>query len=118
MGKGIFTTPPKNILDLSDIILDLSGINKFDVLATNWIANSDTNTQGAYPYILTISSNKYSDTSVPMWDIIGTSTTGIPTTDEKDAIDLISLAYFNASGITLYATDRPSVNVVLRVKGD
>lgn len=85
--------------------------------ASNWVANTDTDTNTLYPYIYTISSSLYTATSRPVWDCVGTSATGIPTDTELEAIALIQQAYFDTSGVTLYATDEPAVNVTFRAKG-
>lgn len=85
--------------------------------SANWTANSDSATNTLYPYIYTISSSLYSNDSRPVWDCVGTASTGIPTDTELEDIALIQQAYFSTSGVTIYATDQPSGSVVFRSKG-
>ena len=96
---------------------DLTELNTFTLAVASWVSNTETATKDAYPYKYTISSTKYTASSTPIWDIIGSASTGILTADEFEAACLIQEAYFTASNIKLYATDKPSVAVKLRVKG-
>ena len=94
---------------------DIIPFNTFPVLSANWTANSDTSTSTDYPYVYTISSAIYSNASTPVWDLAGAG--AIPTSIERESIDMILEAVFSTSGITLYATDEPTSNLTLRVKG-
>ena len=85
--------------------------------ASNWVVNADTTTQDVYPYVYNISTSIYTNASRPVWQIDGTASTGIPTATELEAIALIQDAYFSSSGVTIYATDEPTVNVVFVAKG-
>ncbi len=85
--------------------------------ASNWTANTDTATQDVYPYVYVISTSIYNNASRPVWQIDGTASTGIPTATELEAIAFIQDAYFSTSGVTVYATDEPTVNVVFVAKG-
>lgn len=87
------------------------------LLSSNWTANLDVDTKDNYPYIYEISSTLYSNDSAPIWDCIGTASSGIPTNAELTTIGLIQQAYFSTNGITIYATDQPTENVVFRAKG-
>ena len=83
----------------------------FDVPASAWIASGDAN----YPYIARIITDKFSDTSRPIWQMNGIG--DLPTTTERDNISMIVEAKFNTSGATLYATGKPAVNLRLETKG-
>ena len=86
------------------------------MLAANWTANTDVTTSTDYPYIYTISeAGKYSLTSKPIWDLDGAGT--IPTSTERESINMILEAVFSTTGIILYATDEPQENLTLVVKG-
>lgn len=87
------------------------------VSALSWVANSDTDTQSLYPYVYNISSNLYTADSSPIWDCIGTASSGIPTSAENDAICLIQQAYFSTLGVKLYATAQPADDVIFRARG-
>ena len=102
-----------------NVISNSAGImplKTFSVLASNWVANADTTTSADYPYIYEISSTIYSANSIPIWDLTGAGT--IPTSTERESIDMILEAVFSTSGVTLYATDEPASDLTLRVKGN
>lgn len=122
------------LTDMTDVIgdTDISGIgdgtltgglytvnqNLTELLdASNWTANSDSATNTMYPYIYTISSALYTNSSRPVWNITGTSATGIPTAEEQEDIVFIEQAYFSTSGVTLYATSQPISNLTFNAKG-
>lgn len=90
-------------------------INTYDVETTDWVSNTDTTTSTDYPYIAVISSSVYTNDSRPIWQMNGVGT--LPTGDERASINLVMEAIFDASGVTLYATDLPEVALVLEVKG-
>lgn len=102
---------------LSTLNNSLTEIHTWTLTSSSWTANSDTATQDLYPYVYTISSSLFKNDSVPLWDCMGTASSGIPTATEVEAIALVQDFYCNTSGITLYAVDAPAVNIVLRVKG-
>ena len=60
--------------------------------------------------------NIYNANSKPIWQMGGVGT--IPTATERDSINMILEAIFDSTGIILYATDQPTVNLKLEVKGD
>lgn len=93
-----------------------SFIQIFNLSAQNWENNTDTSTEVDYPYIYEISTTLYSDTSVPIWDLLG-ATSDLPTGAERDVINTILEAVFTSTKITLYANEQPTVNLRLRVKG-
>ena len=95
---------------------NLSDFNTFNIATTDWSANSDPNTSTDYPYICVKSSALYSNASTPVWQLNGTGS--IPTQAEREGgIDLVPEAYFDTTGVTLYATEQPTVAMVLEVKG-
>lgn len=94
---------------------DAIPFNTFSITASNWTANSDTSTSTDYPYVYSVTTDKYTADSTPVWDLAGAGS--IPTSTERESIDMILEAVFSTSGITLYATDEPTSDLTLRVKG-
>lgn len=96
-------------------LVQINKVNTFSVGRTAWVANSDSTTRSDYPYIATINTTEYTNNSVPVWKIIGTGT--IPTVAEERIAAKILQAYFTSSNITLYTTEKPTVDLRLLVKG-
>lgn len=97
---------------------DIFDTNTYNIASTDWVANTDSSTNTAYPYIAEITSSDYAATDTPTWEVFGAN--GIPTATEKDCINMIEYADFGASSgtkIILYANDQPTVALVLKVKG-
>ena len=90
-------------------------LRSFAVDASDWVANSDSTTSTDYPYILEISTTFYNNNSVPIWDLEGAGV--VPTSVERDSINMILEAIFSSTGIVLYATDLPTEDLTLRVEG-
>lgn len=87
----------------------------FNIPLSSWTANSGQTSED-YPYIAQVSTDVYNDNSKPVWQMNGAGL--IPTSTERDDINLVLEAIFNSTGITLYATDIPSGALVLEVKGE
>lgn len=102
----------KTIVDISNQNTDRT----FSVAVSDWIANADSTTATDYPYVAEISTAYYNASSKPIWQMNGSG--AIPTSTERDDINLVLEAVFDTTGITLYATDIPSGALVLEVKGD
>lgn len=100
---------------VGDALDDLEAYNTFSVASSAWQANSDASTNTDYPYVATVSSVLFTSASAPIWQMNGTGT--IPTSTERDSINMILEAIFDENGITLYATDQPTENLVIEVKG-
>lgn len=94
---------------------NIEAFNTLSVAASAWQANSDASTNTDYPYVAVISSALFTAASTPIWQMNGVGT--IPTATERESIDMILEAVFGASGVTLYATDQPTANLILEVKG-
>ena len=106
----------KNGVDVSlGSIAVLAGHKSYNVASTAWVANADPDTSTDYPYIAVIQTTDYTDDSRPIWQMSGVG--NIPTATERDEINKILEAYFDHTGITLYATDQPAENLVLNVAG-
>ena len=100
---------------VGDALDNLEAFNTLSVAASAWQANSDSSTNTDYPYVANVSSALFTNASTPIWQMNGIGT--IPTATERESIDLILEAVFTSSGVTLYATDQPTVNLILEVKG-
>ena len=57
-----------------------NAVKKFNVPATLWEANADTQTSSTYPYIAEITTDYFSDDSAPTWQMNGVGT--LPTETE------------------------------------
>jgi len=90
-------------------------VNTFNVASTAWVANPDSTTSSTYPYVATISTTYFTDDSQPIWQMNGVGT--LPTSTEREAINLVLDAIFTSTGVTLYATDQPTVDLVLETGG-
>lgn len=107
----------KAVGPLSSQVINAQVINKFDVLSTDWVSNTDTSTSGL-PWIATIMTSAFSDDSAPSWEMISAiNTSGIPTSTETESINAVGYALFTDTGVTLYATAKPTVNLKLYTKG-
>jgi hypothetical protein len=93
----------------------LAELTTFTILTTNWIANTDITTNTDYPFICVKTSDKFSNISKPIYQILGAGT--IPTVDELTEAGYISVVNFTDSGVTLYATEKPVNTLTLVVKG-
>lgn len=100
---------------VGDTLDDLEAFNTFSIAAASWQANSDSSTNTDYPYVYNVSSALFTAASTPVWQMNGVGT--IPTSTERDSINMILEAVFGVSGVTLYATDQPTANLILEVKG-
>lgn len=89
--------------------------NTFSIATGDWVANTDTDTNELFPYVAVKTSTLFSNDSKPFWQMEGAN--GIPTETEYEAINSILSAWFDATGVTLYATEQPQVALVLSVKG-
>lgn len=105
----------EDISDLNSAVDDINVVHTFTIETTDWTANTDPDTSAAYPYIAVKACTYYTDDSMPNWDILGAN--GIPTETEAETKSMIEYAWFDHTGVTLYANDQPAADVVLRVKG-
>lgn len=93
----------------------IEAINEFAVTVSNWVANTGSTT---YPFTQFIDTDKYTDESTCDCYILGADSTQLMTDAEKEQMGNIdSQVVFSASGIRLYASDKPTVAFTLRVKG-
>lgn len=92
-----------------------SSEHTFNISASNWVANTDSSTSADYPYKYVVTTTYYNAASKPIWQMNGVGV--IPIGSELDDISLVIEAVFDTNGVTLYATDAPSGNLVLEVKG-
>lgn len=90
-------------------------VNTYSLASGSWTVNSDIETSTDYPYIYTLASSRYTDTSSPIWQVNGVGT--IITADEAEDAAKVTQAVFSSTGIVLYATEQVTENLVLAVKG-
>lgn len=104
------------------VVTPLSGLVQYDgyyhtfnVPTSAWGANPDSTTSTDYPYVATIQTTLYTNDSRPVWQMNGVGT--IPTGTEIEDCNKVLEAKFSSTGIILYATDEPTVALVLEVSG-
>lgn len=97
------------------LILSQIGDNTFTVETTDWDTNTDPDTSTDYPYVAEISSALYSADSAPIWQ--ASTTSGVPSSSDKIELQKVAEAWFDTTGITLYATALPGIDILLQVKG-
>lgn len=96
-------------------IAKVTTVNTYSLASGSWTVNSDIETSTDYPYIYTLASSRYTDTSSPIWQVNGVGT--IITADEAEDAAKVTQAVFSSTGIVLYATEQVTENLVLAVKG-
>ena len=87
----------------------------FLVETTDWVANQDSGTSTDYPYVANIVTTVYTNASAPLYQV--STTSGVPSLNDKKELQKVADAYFSSSGIVLYATALPSIDMTLQVKG-
>ena len=55
-----------------------------------------------------------SDNAMPLWQLNGVGM--LPTSTERESINMVTEAYFDSTGIKLYATDQPTEDLTLEMK--
>lgn len=105
-----------NIATNTSAIADINEVHSFTIETTDWSANQDAGTSTDYPYVATKTCDYYTASSRPTCQLYGANG-GIPTADEWESIYLIKAIDFQATGVTLYATDEPQEDLVLVAKG-
>ena len=99
---------------LANTISHLCDVIEINIPVLSWVSNPDSNTNSEYPYIAINDDYLYADNDAPTWQMNGLGL--IPTGTENDNIKLVREAVFNSTGVTLYASDMPSVPLILSVK--
>ncbi len=93
-------------------LVQINKTNVFNVKTANWA------TDATYGFKFTISTTEYTANSSPMWMMCSYSgATAVPSETELTEGAKVLVAMFTASDITLYAKEKPSVNLKLLVKG-
>ena len=100
---------------INELIQPGTEITNFTILTTDWVTNTDVSTNTDYPFICNKTSDKFSNTSKPIYQFLGTGT--IPTVDELNEAGYIAVVNFSTSGVTMYATEKPLNTLTLIVRG-
>jgi len=114
-GSAVVFNNEIHLLDSYNKRFYSSSLEHYSYKATRWSSNPDSTTSTDYPYIYEIQRNLFTDDSKPIWQVEGVG--DIPTSTETTEANKIACAYFDDTGITLYATEKPNCDLVLRVKG-
>lgn len=93
-----------------DIATYLNKEGEFILQASSWSASGSS----TYPYKLFIQDGRYSDDDKPFGQVWGMNE--IETQDEIDCIKYIKKVTVGHTGITVYATSAPTVNLKLILK--
>lgn len=102
----------KAIFEMDARLMELGYTKIFDLSKNSW---QDSDPNDAYPFYQTIESSLYSDDSTPMAMI--SSSGKDETKAEMDAVAAISKVWVNSTGITVYSTIKPTVDLTLTLKG-
>lgn len=100
---------------LKEMIANLSTEDTRTVEATDWASNTDSTTNTRFPYIATITTTDYPGNVPFTWHMNGAGI--LPTATEQESIDMIEECVISASDIKLYATDAPTVDLILAIVG-
>lgn len=95
---------------IDDIAKYINKTGEYILQASNWSATGSSQ----YPWILNISSTKYSDDDTPIAQAWGMGE--IETSDEITSISYIKKVIVSTSGIKVYASAKPTVNLKLVLK--
>ena len=95
---------------IDDIAKYLNKTGEYTLQTSAWTATSSEQ----YPWVLNISSTKYSDDDTPIAQAWGMGE--IETSDEITSISYIKKVIVNTSGIKVYASSKPTVNLKLVLK--
>lgn len=109
------TTTTYSSNKINELIQPGTEITNFTILTTDWVTNTDVSTNTDYPFICNKTSDKFSNTSKPIYQFLGTGT--IPTVDELTEAGYIAVVNFSTSGVTMYATEKPLNTLTLIVRG-
>lgn len=92
--------------------------NTFTISSNDWAANTESDSD-EYPWIYTITTSLYSDSYIPAaMLLLGSDEDDYPTEEELECIGMISpLVKFTGSAIRLRATDMPTTDLTLIIKG-
>lgn len=86
--------------------------NTYDLLAANWEIENESS---HYPYYYRIPSEDYDINSSP--DAVVYTPNPHETEEEHASIEMVGKVWCDASGVTVYATNRPTVDLKLQLKG-
>lgn len=101
----------KALQEIDGKLMSTGAPHEHRVPSNNWYYTSS----GTYPYYQTISTSIYKDDSVPVAIL---STPGKEeTAAEHESLSYVKKVWFDSNGITLYATNRPTANLKLLVRG-
>lgn len=111
-AKAVYTFVEKYVANKVDTI------KNFMLMPDSWVDNTESATSGLYKFVYNVSTTNYTDASTPIWDVTGANAAYLllNATEVKEA-GYIREAVFSATGIKLYATEKPTSGLNLRVKG-
>jgi len=93
-----------------DVANYLKKTNTYILESSSWVSSGNS----IYPYKLVIQSDKYTNDDSPICQAWGMN--DIETQDELTSINYIKKVIVDLSGVTVYASSKPTVNLKLVVK--
>ena len=112
------TTSRINSSTVETALLKLGNYKTKSITTNAWVENTETDTKATYPYVAKFTDTSYNLYSHPSWQINGLGK--VPTSTERDEIEKIKEFYCTSDttdNITLYATEQPTVALVLEIIG-
>ena len=95
---------------MDDVVTYLNKSATYIMTSSGWTATGET----TYPYIYEISTNKYANDDTPIAQVYGTH--DIDTADEIICAKYIGKVIVNTTGVKVYATNQPTVDLKLVLK--
>lgn len=97
---------------IDDIVKHINKEEEYTLNSSGWVSISSY--EGPYNYKYFISTNIFSDDDIPICQTWGMN--DIETQDEITSIGYIKKVMVDSSGITVYASSKPTVNLKLILK--
>ena len=99
--------------------IDVQHTERDFTITTSWLTNNAYGDTSTYPYYQIISTTVFTDDSHPDCFILGSTPTSFMSSKERDCKSYIcEEVMFTSSCIILLATDKTTVKLTLRVRGD
>lgn len=95
---------------IDDLVKYVNKSNTFILQSSAWTATGNAQ----YPWYLTISSNQYTSSDIPICQVWGMN--DIETDIELTCIPYVKKVIVDSSGLKVYASDKPTVNLRLNLK--
>lgn len=112
VDEGNLNKGDKALREIDDRVLKLGVINDYVLNATGWTNLAD---DLYYDWKYTISTDIYSDDSSP--EAIVYTNGDNETEDAHNALSYIGKVWVDSTGVKIYATSKPNIDLNLRIRG-